>query len=175
MKPIVISAVDSDENQIRIEFPGGKTVKILRLDYVDEDTFDAMNAELEALDVQQQLVAVANDIATSPVGTKLPWQPLLDATKETLIGLGVEVKRVVDGDERRDEVSAPTDGVVEALKPYSGRKPLPLRKRGREIALTMLKHVVDADELELFEKLVTGQLNDLLQEWRNNSKTTQGE
>ncbi len=175
MKPIVITSAESDENKFPVTFPGGQVVKILRLDFLDEDTFDAMEADLAALDVQQQLLGVANDIIAAPVGAKLQWQTLLDGTKEKLTALGVDVNRVVNDEGRYDEVSAPTAEVVEAVKQHSGSKPLPLRKRGREIALTMLKHVVGDEEYALFEDLRVGQLNDLLAEWRSNSRTTQGE
>lgn len=175
MKPIIISDVDSDENLIPVEFPGGKVVKIIRLDYLDEETADAMQSDLEALDVEQQLVAVANDIASAKVGERLKWQPLLDDTKAKLVAVGVEVSRVVDADGRYDEVRAPSAAVLDALMPYSEQKTLSVRKRGREVALTMLKHVVAEDELPLFEALVLGQLNSLLGEWRKNSSATQGE
>lgn len=175
MKPIVIADVDSEENVIPFTLPGGRTVKLPRLDYIDEDTYDALNADLEASDVEQQLVAVANDLAASPVGEKLPWQPLLSATKEKLAALGVEVVRVTEDGVRRDEVSAPSDDVVKRLKPYSDKQPQPIRKRGREIALTMLKHVVSDDEYKLFEQLRVGQLDRILAEWRKHSTVSQGE
>lgn len=174
MKPIVISAIE--DNLIPFSLPGGKTVSVPRLDFIDEDTFDALNEDLEALDVEQQLVAVANDIAAAKVGAKLQWDPLLQAAKDKLTGLGVEIERVTVADgARRDEVSAPTEDVVEALKPYSDQKPLPLRKRGREIALTMLKHVVDDDDFEAFESLRIGQLDRILSQWRKHSTVTLGE
>lgn len=175
MKPIVIADVDSDENQIPFTLPGGVTVKVPRLDYIDEDTYDALNTDLEALDTQQQLIAVANDVAASPVGAKLPWEPLLPAAKEQLTKLGVEIVRVTENGVRRDEVSAPSEDVVKALKPYSDKRPQPFRKRGREIALTMLKHVVSEDEYAMFEKLRVGQLDQILTEWRKHSSATPGE
>lgn len=175
MKPIVITDVDSDENRVEFQLPGGTVVKVPRLDFIDEDTFDALNSELEALDVKQQLVAVANDICAAAPGAKLQWQPLLDATKQTLTGLGVDITRIVANGTRYDEVTAPTDDVVDAVKLHSGQKPLPLRKRGREIALTMLKHVVDEDEYALFETLRVGQLDKVLAEWRKHSTVTLGE
>lgn len=175
MKPIVITDVTDEENVVPFALPGGKTVNLPRLDFIDEDTFDALNTDLEALDVKQQLIAVANDVVAVGVGKKSTWQPLLPGTKAKLLELGVEVSRSVDSDERRDEVCAPTVEVLEALKPFSGSKPLPLRKRGREIALTMLKHVVDDDDYKLFESLRVGQLDRILTEWRKHSAVTLGE
>lgn len=175
MKPIVISDADDEENVVPFALPGGAVVKVPRLDFIDEDTFDELNSALEALDVKQQLVAVANDVCSAAVGAKLQWQPLLEDAKKALTDLGVEITRVVVNGSRFDEVSAPTEDVVSALKPFSGQKPLPLRKRGREIALTMLKHVVDEDDYALFVPLRAGQLDKILTEWRKRSTVTLGE
>lgn len=175
MKPIVIVDASDDENRIPFQLPGGKTVKLLRLDFLDEETVDQMNVDLLELDVEEQLVAVANDIASAKVKTVLQWQPLLDGTKEKLSELGVEITRVVDKDGRRDDVKAASDDVVEALKPFSERKPRSMRKRAREVSLTMLKYVVDEDELALFEPLRLGQLEQILGEWRKHSKVELGE
>lgn len=175
MKPIVITDAADEENFIPFTLPGGKTVQVPRLDYLDEDTFDALNSDLEALDVEQQLIAVANDIASAKPGTKLQWMPLMELTKQKLAGFGVEIARVTVKDSRYDEVCAPTDEVVAALKPYSEQRALPLRKRGREIALTMLKHAVAEEDYALFEPLRVGQLDRILSQWRKHSSVTLGE
>lgn len=171
MKPIVITDAGHEENLVTFSLPGGD-VSIIRMDYIDEDTFDAMTAELEALDVEQQFVGVANDLANAKPGEKLAWQPLLDGTKARLIEMGAEVNRVVADGERRDEVSTVD---VDVFKPYRERKPLPMRKRGREIALVMLKHVVSYDDFQKIESLRVGQLDRILSEWRKHSTATLGE
>ena len=171
MKPIVIPDVDSDDAKVAFQLPGGQVVNVLRLDYIDENVVDEMTDALTAQDVEAEVVAVANDLAAAKVGVVSQWQPLLDGTKTKLAGLGVVIDRV----DRVDEVTAPTAEVVAALKPYSDQKPRPLRARGRDTALTMLKFVVTEDELALFEKMRAGQLDELVQQWRNHSRVTLGE
>lgn len=172
MKPVSIS--DVDKNLIPFNLPNGKTVNVLRLDYMDEDTFDEMTAALEALDVEQQFIGVAADIAEAKPGTKLQWQPLLEGTKKRLEEMGVEIERVVKDGTRIDEISA-DDEVQELFQEYEGQKPLPLRKRARSIAMTMLGFVLDKDELKHFEGLKLGQLELILSEWRRHSRVTVGE
>lgn len=175
MKPIVIASFDDDENYIPFTLPSGDTVRLLRMDYLDEDTFDAMNAALEAMDVEEQVIAVAHDIIEASPGAKLQWQPLLDEARTALLDAGVTIKRVATKDGRTDEVCAPTQRVVNAVAELATRKPLPLRKRGREIALTMLKFVVSEEEFAQFEKMRLGQLELVLSEWRKYSKVSSGE
>lgn len=173
MKPVSITT--AEKAYIPFNLPGGVTVNVLRLDYMDEETFDEMQSAVEALDVEQQFVSVAADIAESKPGTKLQWQPLMDATKKRLTDLGVEIERVVNKDGTRiDEVTADAD-VAELFEEYAGQKPRPLHKRARAIAMTMLKFVLDEDELKHFDGLLVGQLNLILSEWRKNSRVTVGE
>lgn len=173
MKPVTIT--DPSKNLIPFHLPNGVTVNVLRLDYIDEDTFDEMNAALIELDVEQQFIGVAADIAESKPGTKLQWEPLLDGTKKRLTDLGVVVERVVTAEGIRvDEVCADPE-VAELFEEYHGQRPKPLRKRARSTALTMLKFVLDADELKHFEGLLTGQLEKVLAEWRSKSRVTVGE
>lgn len=172
MKPVAITS--AEKAYIPFNLPGGVTVNVLRLDYMDEETFDEMQAAVEELDVEQQFLGVAADIAESKPGTKLQWQPLMEATKKRLTDLGVEIERVVKDGARIDEVTADAE-VAELFAEYEGQKPKPLHKRARAIALTMLKFVLDEDELKHFDGLLVGQLNLILSEWRRNSRVTVGE
>lgn len=170
-KPVVISDVEDEANYITFHLPGGAEVSVLRLDYIDEDTFDLMNADLEALDAEQQFIGVAADIASSEKGAKLQWQPLFDDAKNRLVELGADIHRVTKDGARYDEIS----GDPEVFAEWADKKPLPLRRRAREVALTTLKYVVEDDELKHFTKLRLGQLNQIISEWRNQSRVTAGE
>lgn len=179
MKPIVLPGFDDERTQIPFTIPvkGRKpvTVKIPRFDYIDEDTFDALMSDLEKLDVEQQIIAVANDLSEVEPGTEVNWEPLLDDAKKQLTDLGVKVFRTMSKGQSQDLVSAPDDKVVEALAPFACEKPLPLRKRSRSICLAMLKHVVSEQELEWFSALPTGALDELLTAWRSQSTVSLGE
>lgn len=179
MKPVVLAGFDDERTKIPFTVPvKGKrpqTVKIPRFDFIDEDTFDALTGDLEALDVEQQVIAVANDLAAVPIGEVVSWEPLIDAARKRLTGLGVKVVRVVADKKPQDDVSAPSDAVVAALEPYSSQKPLQLRKRSREICLAMLKHVVTEEQYGWFEALPTGALDELLTAWRKQSAVSLGE
>lgn len=172
MKPVSISA--ADKNVIPFNLPNGVTVNVPRLDFLDEDTFDAMQEALIELDVEQQFIGVAADIAEAKPGTKLQWVPLLDGTKKRLTDMGVEVERVVQDGARIDEVSADAE-VAELFAEYAGKKPKTLRKRARENAMTMLGFVLTKDELKHFEGLLLGQLELILAEWRRHSRVSVGE
>lgn len=179
MKPVVLPGFDDERTQIPFTIPvkGRKpvTVKIPRFDYIPEDTFDALMADLEALDVEQQVIAVANDLSEVEPGTEVTWEPLLDEAKKQLTDLGVKVFRTMKQGQSQDLVSAPDDKVVAALAPFAAEKPLPLRKRSRSICLAMLKHVVSEQELEWFEALPSGALDELLTTWRTQSTVSLGE
>lgn len=179
MKPVVLPGFDDERTQIPFTIPvrGRKpvTVKIPRFDYIPEDTFDALMSDLEALDVEQQVIAVANDLSEVEPGTEVTWEPLLDDAKKQLTDLGVKVFRTMSKGSSQDLVSAPDAKVVEALAPFAAEKPLPLRKRSRSICLAMLKHVVSEQELEWFEALPSGALDELLTTWRTQSTVSLGE
>lgn len=179
MKPVVLPGFDDERTQIPFTIPvkGRKpvTVKIPRFDYIPEDTFDAIMKDLEALDVEQQLIAVANDLSEVEPGTEITWEPLLDDAKKQLGELGVKVFRTMKQGQSQDLVSAPDDKVVEALKPLAAEKPQPLRKRSRSICLAMLKHVVSEEELGWFDALPSGALDELLTTWRTQSTVSLGE
>lgn len=176
MKAVVLAGYDDEKTKIPFTIPvkGRKpaTILIPRFDYIDEDTFDAIMSDLERMDVEQQVIAVANDLVDADAGTEVPWEQLLDDAKTQLVALGVTVKRK---NQNQDVVCAPDDSVLAALKPLAVTKPLPLRKRSREIALAMLKHVVSEQELEWFTALPTGALDELLTTWRNQSTVSLGE
>jgi hypothetical protein len=89
----------------------------------------------------------------------------LNAAREALVDANAELTRL-----RSDLEKA-----KEALKPFAAEKPMPLRKRSRSICLAMLKHVVSEQELEWFEALPTGALDELLTTWRNQSTVSLGE
>ena len=179
MKPVVLPGFDDERTQIPFTIPvkGRKpvTVNVPRFDYIPEDTFDALMADLERLDVEQQLIAVANDLSEVDPGTEVPWEPLLDDAKKQLADLGVKVFRTMKQGSSQDLVSAPDAKVVEALAPLAAEKPLPLRKRSRSICLAMLKHVVSEQELEWFSTLPSGALDELLTQWRTQSTVSLGE
>lgn len=179
MKPIVLAGFDDDKVKIPFTIPvkGRKpaTVHIPRFDYIDEDTFDAIMADLERLDVEQQVIAVANDLVSAEVGVEVAWEPLLDDAKKQLAELGVAVRRNMKQGTSQDMVSAPDQSVKDALSPLAVEKPLPLRKRSRSICLAMLKHVVSDQELEWFEALPSGALDELLTAWRTQSTVSLGE
>lgn len=171
MKPVQIT----DRSVIPFNLPGGVTVNVPRLDFLDEDTFDAMQEALIEADVEQQFIGVAADIAESKPGTKLQWAPLLEDTKKRLLEMGVSVERTVNEDGVRiDEVSADEE-VQELFAEYEGKKPKNLRKRARENALLMLSFVLEKDDLKHFEPLKAGQLDQVLAEWRKHSRVSVGE
>ena len=179
MKPVVLPGFDDERTQIPFTIPvkGRKpvTVKIPRFDYIPEDTFDALMADLEKLDVEQQVIAVANDLTEVEPGTEITWEPLLDDAKKQLTDLGVKVFRTMSKGQSQDLVSAPDSKTIDALAPFAAEKPLPLRKRSRSICLAMLKHVVSEQELEWFEALPSGALDELLTTWRTQSTVSLGE
>lgn len=179
MKAVALVGFDDDRTKIPFTIPvkGGKpvTVSVPRFDYIDEDTFDEMTAELDRLDAEQLVINVAHDLADLPAGTESEWVPLNDTARKTLTDLGVEIKRVLLGKASQDNITAPTDEVLSALEPYSSQKVLPLRKRQRQIVLSMLKYVVTEEELALFGTLPAGALDDLLKSWREKSNVSLGE
>jgi hypothetical protein len=179
MKPVVLPGFDDERTKIPFTIPvkGRKpaTVHIPRFDYIPEDVFDALMADLEKLDVEQQVIAVANDLTEVDAGNEVTWEPILDDAKRQLAELGVKIVRTMIKGQSQDLVSAPDDAVKEALKPFAAEKPMPLRKRSRSICLAMLKHVVSEQELEWFEALPTGALDELLTTWRNQSTVSLGE
>ena len=179
MKAVVLPGFDDERTQIPFTIPvkGRKpvTVRIPRFDYIDEPTFDAIMADLEVMDVEQQVLAVANDLVAVEPGVEVSWEPLLDDAKKQLTDLGVKVIRTMKQGSSLELVSAPDVKVLEVLAPIAVEKPLPLRKRSRAIALAMLKHVVSEQELAWFEALPTGALDELLTTWRTQSTVALGE
>jgi hypothetical protein len=180
MKPIVLAGFDDERTKLPVQVPvRGKAkpaiVKLPRFDYIEESVFDALMADLEKLDIEQQLIAVANDLAGVDPGTEVTWDVLIEEARTELEGLGVTVTRTMKQGESRDVISAPTEKVLEALQPYSTQQPLPLRKRSRSIALAMLKHVVTPEQFEWFDDLPSGALDELLTAWREASTMSLGE
>jgi|GEM_PF-2114104 hypothetical protein len=180
MKPIVLAGFDDARTKLPVQVPvRGKTkpvtVKLPRFDYIPEETFDALMADLERLDVVQQVIAAANGLAEAEVGEEVEVESLMDDAKKQLSDMGVEVQRNMKQGHAFDVLIAKDDSVLEALKPMSEQKTLPLRKRSREVALTMLRHVVTPEELAWFEDLPTGALDELLSAWRDASTLTLGE
>ena len=180
MKPIVLHGYDDEKTKIPVQIPvPGKTkpatVMLPRFDYIPELEFDALMDELEALDVEQQIISAANDLVALPVGEEVVWEPLIEETRTRLEKLGVEVRKTMKQGQTREVLSCPDGKALEALAPFAVSKPLPLRKRTREIALTMLKHVVSAEQLEWFEVLPSGALDELLSAWKESSTMSLGE
>lgn len=175
-----IPGIDDDRIFITIgpiAVKGGEplTLRIPRLDFLDPDTYDALMDDLEALDVEAQVIAVANDLAETPVGTSVFWEPLLKAARAKLSELGVNVKRIAPNGLSRDEITCPSDEVLEALRPYSDQPVLSLPKRARTVVLAMLKHVVSEEDLAVCSKLAIGQLNAIRDEWQQKSQVSLGE
>lgn len=179
MKPFVLHGFEDEKTKIPFTIPvkGRKpvTIQIPRFDYIPEDVFDQIMDELERLDVEQQVIAVANDLKDVDPGTEVTWDVLLDDAKAQLKDLGVVVRRTMKQAQSQDVVSAPTEAVKQALEPFSSQQALPLRKRSRSIALAMLKYVVSEQEYAWFEELPTGALDELLTTWRTQSTATLGE
>ena len=179
MKPVVLAGFDDETTKIPFTVPvkGRKPVTVLipRFDYIPEDIFDLIMADLERMDVEQQVCAVANDLVEVEPGTEVPWELLLDDAKARLTDVGVRIGRTMKQGQSQDVVSAPDTKVVEALQPLAVDKPLPLRKRSRSIALAMLRHVVSEEQLGWFEALPTGALDELLTTWRTQSTVSLGE
>lgn len=179
MKPVVLSGFDDERTKIPFTIPvkGRKpvTICIPRFDYIPEEQFDAIMRDLETQDVEQQVIAVANDLVGAETDTEINWEPLLDDAKKQLTDLGVVVRRTMKQGQSQDVVSAPDAKVLDALAPLAQEKPLPLRKRSRSIALAMLKHVVTDEQFEWFSDLPTGALDELLNTWRAQSTVTLGE
>lgn len=160
-----------------IAVPGGAplVLKLPRFDYLPPDTHDALFDDLINLDVDTELVAVANDLAETPVGTAVVWQPLSKQARRKLIDLGVTVTRIVEAKRREDELVAKSDEVLKNLEPYSDRSLEPLHKRVRRARLTALKHVVTAEQYAVCEKLTSGQLNEIWTQWETKSDISLGE
>jgi hypothetical protein len=69
-----------------------------------------------------------------------------------------------------DEFDQLTDS-IEALD----KEDLPLRKYSRALALTMLKRFVSDKDYKVLETLATGQLDQILNGWREHSQVSLGE
>jgi len=177
VNPVVLYGFDDERTKIRFDVPvkgrkGPAQVHVPRFDYIDEDTFDAIMAELEAMDVEQQLCAVANDVAAAGPGVEVTWEPLLEDARTQLTQAGAVISRR----KTQDVITAPDQSVVDHLAGTWGAvKPLPFRKRSRQIALAMLRHVVTDDEYQWFEALPSGDLDKMLTAWKDASTITLGE
>jgi len=180
MKPLKLASYDDERTKIAVEVPvtGRKqpvTVMLPRFDYIPEDKFDRLMDDLEALDVEQQVISAANDLTAVPVGEEVTWEPLIDEARARLEKLGVVVRKSMKQGQSRELLSAPDDTVLEALAPFASVKPKPMRKRTREIALVMLKSVVSEEQYEWFDALPSGALDELLSYWKSQSAITLGE
>jgi len=67
------------------------------------------------------------------------------------------------------------DGMSEALETLNGDAKLSERKKGRAVALAMLRQVTTDPQYAALEKLATGQLDQLLNEWTKRSAVSLGE
>ena len=151
------------------------TLKIPRLDFLEPDVHDQLISDLEALDVEAQIIAVANDLTETPAKTPVFWEPVLKPARQKLVELGVKWERVAPNGVNRDQFTAPTQKVVETLQPYSDQPVLSLPQRARSVVLTMLKHVLTEDELAACSKMAIGQLNAIRDEWQKQSQVSLGE
>lgn len=66
------------------------------------------------------------------------------------------------------------DEITEELKALD-EKDLSQRKLSREVALVMLRHFVDDNIYTLLQKLRTGELDQMMEAWRNASSVSLGE
>lgn len=151
------------------------TLRIPRFDYLEPDLHDALIEDLTNLDVEAELVAVANDLAETPIGTAVVWQPLSKAARKKLIDAGVKATRIVEAKRREDEFTVPTAEVLAKLQPWSEQTTEPLHKRIRKARLVALKHVVTPEELAVCTSLATGQLNEIWSQWEKKSNISLGE
>jgi hypothetical protein len=110
LQPIKIVTLDDERIHIPFNVPNGNgepmLIKLPRFDFLTEEQFDEMTAELEEIDKDTELAG---------------------------------------------------------------------RKRGRKIALTMLRHVTTDAQYEALGKLAMGQLDQIVEEWRNRSQISLGE
>lgn len=175
-----IPSIDDDRVKITIgpiTLKSGEsfTLKVPRLDFLDPDEHESMIEELNALDVESQIIAVANDLAESPIKTESVWEPVLKPARLKLIELGVKWERISVEGRNRDKFTVPSQKVLDALEPYSSQEVQSLPKRNRAVALTVLKHILTPAELEKCSQLAIGQLNAIRDEWQKQSNITLGE
>ncbi len=174
-KPIVIPAVEDEGSYVLFTLPDGSELRVLRMDVLDEDAADDLHDSIEALNSEFEFGSVAADVAAMKPDDELFWVPLRDNTKAKLMELGVCIERVLRENQRVDKITVPDEDVVAEFEPYLDFKPKPPRKRGRELALVMLKHVVTEDEYSKLENLRLFQLEHIASEWRKHSKVSLGE
>ena len=160
---------------IQVKDGGSLTLKIPRFDFLPPDKHDALFNDLTSLDFETEMIAVANDLADTPIGTAVIWQPLSKQTRRKLMDAGVKVTRIVEAKRREDELTVPNKKVLESLKPWSERDLDPLHVRIRKARLTALKHVVTAEQFAVCETLASGQLNEIWSQWEKNSDISLGE
>jgi len=151
------------------------TLRIPRFDYLDPDVHDALVDDLSALDVEAELISVANDLADTPIGTPVVWQPLSKQARKALLDAGVKVTRIVEAKRREDEFTVPSAKVLAKLQQWSEQPLPPLHKRVRAARLVALKHVLDPEEMAVCESLATGQLNEIWSQWEKKSNISLGE
>lgn len=181
-KPIALFGYDDEHTKIEFTVPRRNrkpaTIAVPRFDYIPEDKFATIMAELNDLDIQQQITQVAGDLAGSPLGTECVTEPLLDGTRKRLTDLGVTVTRDMKQGISRDVVIASTQESLDAVAGLAlsdAERPMQLRRYSRMMALTMLKHVVSDEEITWLEELPAGALSKLLEEWKAGSSITLGE
>ncbi len=176
-KPIVIPSVDDESNYIVFTLPDKTELRIIRMDFLDEDEADELGASVEALNTEFEFGSVAADIAAMAPDQELVWVPLSDGTKSRLLEMGVRIERILHENRRADRITIPDEDedVLAGFEEYRDYKPKPPRKRGRDLALIMFKHVVSEEEFAKLEKLRVGQLEYMLTEWRKHSKVSLGE
>ena len=177
VKPISLAGFDDERTKFAVEVPAlpparkPVTVMLPRFDYMPEAEYDAMMAELESQDVEQEVIGVAADLIASG-GSRVEWDRLAPEAKSQLQALGVNVSRATKAGRPIDVCE--TDD-VSRLAEFSDRKPATVRKRMRNVALTMLRHWVDASQMPMFEALPSGALDELMKGWRDASALSLGE
>lgn len=177
---VEIPSIDDDRVKISIgpiPIPGGDpiTLRIPRIDFLPDEVQDEIQSDLEALDVEAQMIGVAVDLTETPVNTAVYWIPVLKAARQKLVELGVKWERVAPAGENRDKFIAPTKKVVEALQLWADKPVLSLPRREKMVALAMLKHVLSEDELAKCSALTNGQVKAISVEWQNKSRMSLGE
>lgn len=176
-KPIAIPSVEDESNYIVFTLPDKTELRVIRMDFLDEDEADELSASVEALNHEFEFGSVAADIAAMAPDQELVWVPLSDSTKSRLLEMGVRIERILYENRRADKITIPDEDedVLAGFEEFRDFKPTPTRRRGKDVALVMFKHVVSEEEYAKLEKLRVGQLEYMLAEWRKHSKVSLGE
>lgn len=175
-----IPSIDDDRVKVAIgpitTAAGEKlTLNIRRIDFLPDEVQDEIQRDLEAQDVEAQIIGVANDLVETPVATSVVWIPVMKAARTQLVELGVKWERIAPGGVNRDKFTVPSKKVMDALQVWADKPMLSLPRREKAVALAMLKHVLSADDLAKCSTLTNGQVKAIADEWQRQSRMSLGE